>query len=144
MLFLLSPSPSNIFPKIIASFRRKEYLLGLEKVSFRVLESNFSIVATRLGCSAEPIQQVCRLQSAPLSSLVGIPCCRTTFCTLCYANKSSPVTCLVIFLAYILLYSPYGVMKVGMRVLLVLVTFLNMLRRCMRWASYALLISYSP
>ena len=79
-----------------------------------------------------------------LSSLVGIPCCRTTFCTLCYANKSSPVTCLVIFLAYILLYSPYGVMKVGMRVLLVLVTFLNMLRRCMRWASYALLISYSP
>ena len=53
-------------------------LLGLEKVSFRVLESNFSIVATRLGSSAEPSQQVCRLQSAPLSSLVGIPCCRTT------------------------------------------------------------------
>ena len=76
--FLLSPSFSNIFPKIIASFRRKEYLLGLEKVSFRVLESNFSIVATRLGSSAEPSQQVCRLQSAPLSSLVGIPCCRTT------------------------------------------------------------------
>ena len=53
-------------------------LLGLEIVSFRVLESNFSIVATRLGSSAEPSQQVCRLQSAPLSSLVGIPCCRTT------------------------------------------------------------------
>ena len=53
-------------------------LLGLEKVSFRVLESNFSIVATRLGSSAEPNQQVYRLQSAPLSSLVGIPCCRTT------------------------------------------------------------------
>lgn len=56
----------------------KEYLLGLEKVSFRVLGSNFSIVATRLGNSAEPSQQVCRLQSAPLSSLVGTPCCRTT------------------------------------------------------------------
>mgnify|MGYP004570956745 FL=1 len=53
-------------------------LLGLKKVSFRVLESNFSIVATRLGSSAEPNQQVYRLQSAPLSSLVGIPCCRTT------------------------------------------------------------------
>ena len=53
-------------------------LLGLEIVSFRVLESNFSIVATRLGSSAEPNQQVYRLQSAPLSSLVGIPCCRTT------------------------------------------------------------------
>ena len=53
-------------------------LLGLEKVSFRVLESNFSIVATRLGSSAEPNQQVYRLQSVPLSSLVGIPCCRTT------------------------------------------------------------------
>ena len=84
--FLLSPSPSNIFPKIIASFRRKEYLLGLEKVSFRVLESNFSIVATRLGSSAEPSQQVCRLQSAPLSSLVGIPCCRTTITLLVVQN----------------------------------------------------------
>ena len=40
--------------------------------------SNFSIVATRLGSSAEPNQQVYRQQSAPLSSLVGIPCCRTT------------------------------------------------------------------
>ena len=56
----------------------RKYLLELEKVSFRVLESNFSIVATRLGSSAEPSQQVCRLQSAPLSSLVGTPCCRTT------------------------------------------------------------------
>ena len=86
MLFLLSPSPSNIFPKIIASFRRKEYLLGLEKVSFRVLESNVSIVATRLGSSAEPNQQVYRQQSAPLSSLVGIPCCRTTITLLVVQN----------------------------------------------------------
>ena len=39
---------------------------------------SISIVATRLGSSAEPNQQVYRLQSAPLSSLVGIPCCRTT------------------------------------------------------------------
>ena len=61
-------------------------LLGLEKVSFRVLESNFSIVATRLGSSAEPNQQVYRLQSAPLSSLVGIPCCRTTITLLVVQN----------------------------------------------------------
>ena len=40
-------------------------------------------------------------------------------------NKSFPVTCLFIFLSYILLYSPQGVMKVGMRVLVVFVTFLN-------------------
>ena len=37
----------------------KEHLLGLEKVSFQVLGSTFSIVATRLGSSAEPSQQVC-------------------------------------------------------------------------------------
>ena len=38
---------------------RKEYLSGSKKVSFRVQGSTFSIVATRLGSSAEPSQQVC-------------------------------------------------------------------------------------
>ena len=32
---------------------------ALEKVSFQVLGSIFSIAATRLGSSAEPSQQVC-------------------------------------------------------------------------------------
>ena len=35
-------------------------------------------------------------------------------------------------------------MKVGMRVFVVFVTFLNTFKRCARWVSYALLISYSP
>ena len=76
------PSPSSL--RVGKSFLPcwKEYLLGLEKVSFRVLGSNFSIVATRLGRPAEPSQQVCRLQSAPLSSLVGTPCCPTTITSL--------------------------------------------------------------
>ena len=61
-----------------------------------------------------------------------------------FQNKSSPVTCLLIFLAYILLYRPCGVTNVGMSVFVVFVTFLKIFRRCARWASYALVISYSP
>ena len=83
--FCYLPHPQTFSPKSLHLSEEKsifsgwrKYLLELEKVSFRVLESNFSIVVTRLGSSAEPSQQVCRLQSAPLPSLVGIPCCRTT------------------------------------------------------------------
>ena len=36
-----------------------------------VREYGFSKIGTRLGSSAEPSQQVCRLQSAPLLSLVA-------------------------------------------------------------------------
>ena len=63
--------------------------------------------------------------------------------TLTFQNKSFPVTCLFIFLAYILLYSPCGVTNVGISVLVVFVTFLKTFKRCARCESYALLISYS-
>ena len=55
-----------------------------------------------------------------------------------------PVTCLVILLHTYYYIVHYGVMKVGWVLLVLVQLFLNMLRRCMRWASYALLISYSP
>lgn len=67
------------------------------------------------------------------------------YCGRCiFQNKLSPVTCLLIFLAYILLYRPCGVTNVGMSVFVVFVTFLKIFIRCARWASYALVISYSP
>ena len=45
---------------------------ALESITFRVREYSFFCFVTRLGRPAEPSQQICLLQSAPLLSLVAI------------------------------------------------------------------------
>ena len=53
------------------------YLRFRETVS-EVQADSFLMISTRLGSSAEPSQQLCRLQSAGLPSLVTTPFNRTT------------------------------------------------------------------
>ena len=56
-LYELERASYHVGKSIFSGWRK--YLLRLEKVSFWVQGSIFSIAATRLGSSAEPSQQVC-------------------------------------------------------------------------------------
>ena len=60
------------------SLSLKRLLLEFKETTFRVERDYFSKVATRLSRPAEPSQQLCRLQSAGLPSLVTTPFNRTT------------------------------------------------------------------
>ena len=60
------------------SFSFRRLLFELKETASRVEGDCFSKVATRLSRPAEPSQQLCRLQSAGLPSLVTTPFNRTT------------------------------------------------------------------
>ena len=56
-LYELERASCQVGKRIFSGWRK--YHSGSKKVSFRVQGSTFSNVATRLGSSAEPSQQVC-------------------------------------------------------------------------------------
>ena len=61
--FFLSPSPSNIFPKNLASFRRKAYLCR-RKAALGNLKVNFHCARWHNLCSAVPVRPSPRLFDA--------------------------------------------------------------------------------
>ena len=73
MIRLLKWKNTSLWVKEYVSSGERIRLLGWTEPSSGVQGYTFLKVVTRLGRSAEPSQQVCSLQSAGLTSLVGWP-----------------------------------------------------------------------